>query len=307
MGARRWVVGLGIAYATVWGLGSFGYSKLATSVLIDLTANGQVTNYDGPHWMMNPLRVGSDAADLAFRQGGSIENIQISTPLLAPNHVRAKIDGAVSFGGITQIADELWIDVGFRYNPNAEIASVSGVIENAVVSGTFEGAIGSLTVDMQAADLPTYTLSVSGTKIQLPAQMINDPILRNVDLIDFDGQVTFDRVMSVTDQAPNPLQSIEFAPLQMNWGELDVTVNGDLAIDAFGIPTGRLDLSASGWQMLVQLMADAGVIDRGTVFGYSAMIGGLADENGRVNLPLIFADGQIKLGPFPLGPAPRLR
>ena len=307
MGARRWVIGLGIAYATIWGLGNFGYSKLATSVLTNLTADGQITNYVGPHWMLNPMRVGSDATDISFRQGASIESIQISTPLLAPNHVRAKIDGPVSFGNLTQIADELWIDVGFRYNPNAEIASVHGEVENAVVAGALEGAIGSLIVDMQATDLPTYAMTVSGTDIQLPVQVINNPILQNVDLIDFNGELTFDRVLSVTDQAPNPLQSIAFAPLRMNWDELDVTVNGDLQIDAFGIPTGRLDLSASGWQVLVQLMADAGMIDRGTVFGYSAMIGGLADENGRVNLPLIFADGQIKLGPFPLGPAPRLR
>ena len=307
MGARRWVIGLGIAYATIWGLGSYGYSKLAASVLTDLSANGDLVTHDDPRWMLNPLRVGSTVTDMSFRSGAAVENIGISTPLFAPNHVRADITGAVSIAGITQSADDQWIDVGFRLNPNAEIGSLQTQMTNAEITGRLQMAFGALMIDLQGTDLPTYALSASGTDIQLPAQFIDNPNLQNVELVDFDGTVTFDRVLSATDQAPNPLQSIAFAPLQTNWGELDVTVTGDLEIDAFGIPTGRLDLSASGWQMLVQLLADAGVIDRGTVFGYSAMIGGLADENGRVNLPLIFAGGQIKLGPFPLGPAPRLR
>ena len=94
--------------------------------------------------------------------------------------------------------------------------------------------------------------------------------------------------------------------LDLTWGDLRLTGRGTLDVDAQGMPTGQLDLTAQGWETVVDLLAATGVIAPQAVQTIRTL-GGLMVRDGALTLPLTFADGGVALGPIPLGAAPVIR
>ena len=94
--------------------------------------------------------------------------------------------------------------------------------------------------------------------------------------------------------------------LDLTWGDLRLTGRGTLDVDAQGMPTGQLDLTAQGWEAVVDLLAATGVIAPQSVQTIRTL-GGLMVRDGVLTLPLTFADGGMALGPIPLGAAPLIR
>lgn len=94
----------------------------------------------------------------------------------------------------------------------------------------------------------------------------------------------------------------------LTWGDLSVFVKGDLVFDR-GVPDGRLDVRIEGWRHLVGLMTATGMVKPEVGPTVERMLETLAAQSGdgtALNLPLVFAAGQMRLGPLPLGPAPWL-
>lgn len=94
----------------------------------------------------------------------------------------------------------------------------------------------------------------------------------------------------------------------LTWGGLSIFVKGDLVFDR-GVPDGRLDVRIEGWRHLVGLMTATGMVKPEVAPTVERMLETLAVQSGdgtALNLPLVFAAGQMRLGPLPLGPAPWL-
>ena len=316
MGARRWGIGLMVAFGAVWGLGTTGYHFAAKSALEQFRAQDPYFTSDAPQVMWNPLRIGTKIANIntlgGLPSGTTIENLTVSTPLTAPNRVRASLDGTAKMSGNLIESDSAWVEAGFHLNTRAEIRSLDGRLREFQSSRDEQTLVSLSSADltMRNTEGAEYEMSFAGRDVIIPslADLFADQSLNVVSSLTFDGFVEFERPISFLEDAEtNPITSIDFAPMTIIWGDLDVILTGRLDIDALGDPSGRLDMSIKGWEIPMQLLADQGVINRATVPGYSTMIGGLADAEGRVTLPLILANGQIKLGPFPMGPAPRLR
>ncbi|MFT4151797.1 MAG: DUF2125 domain-containing protein [Paracoccaceae bacterium] len=94
------------------------------------------------------------------------------------------------------------------------------------------------------------------------------------------------------------------------WGEVTVAASGDLVADASGFAEGRLVVRVRNWRTALTAAQTAGLIpenlartlERG--LQVMAVTGGNPDE---LSVPLDFAQGAARLGPIPLGAAPRLR
>ena len=66
----------------------------------------------------------------------------------------------------------------------------------------------------------------------------------------------------------------------------------------------------TGWQVIPGALQAAGAIQPDAMFVVTAMLSGLAQQDGTpevLTLPLTFRNGLISLGEWPIGPAPRLR
>ncbi|MCX8508450.1 MAG: DUF2125 domain-containing protein [Rhodobacteraceae bacterium] len=123
---------------------------------------------------------------------------------------------------------------------------------------------------------------------------------------DFDRAL--DRGLITQEPHLTALRAIDGA---FRWGPLGLAVTGDLEIDTGGTPSGRLDLSITGWRELLDLLTAAGVVSPDMASNLKNGLAAIATGTGtgatsEVKMPLLFDGGFMRLGPFPLGPAPRL-
>lgn len=129
--------------------------------------------------------------------------------------------------------------------------------------------------------------------------------------IRLDSTATFDRPLDRrATEGDLRITGLEVSSLQLSYGRLQIDGAGVLAISRSGEPEGTLDLTLRGWQGLPQAMAEAGLVTPEVAPTLMKVLAALAvgsgGKDGALRLPLIFADGQMALGPLPLGPVPRL-
>lgn len=132
-----------------------------------------------------------------------------------------------------------------------------------------------------------------------------------IDEIYLDAEATLsaplDRFVQVN---PPQLLTLTVAQGRVSWGELQFHVAGSLVPDAQGFASGTLDLRLQGWQNLPPALVALGLIQPDLEPGVTSMMAAMAQQSGDplvVQLPLTMAEGRMTVGPFPLGPAPRLR
>ena len=72
------------------------------------------------------------------------------------------------------------------------------------------------------------------------------------------------------------------------------------------MPEGTLTLDLRGWQSALRLAVSLGLLPVERLPLLSAGLAAMAEADGSASMDLVFADGQMRLGLVPLGPAPRL-
>ena len=88
---------------------------------------------------------------------------------------------------------------------------------------------------------------------------------------------------------------------------MQATGQVDRAADGFA--SGRIDFRIENWRQIPALVVALGLVRPEMGDAISRGVEALARDGGnpdRLDLPLIFADGRMSLGPLPLGAAPRL-
>ena len=106
------------------------------------------------------------------------------------------------------------------------------------------------------------------------------------------------------------LDRITLREAHLDWGPLKVSAAGELAPDGQGRAEGVVQLRIAGWQEGLAAAEAAGAVpDQARVLLRSVLesLASQSDEAGVLKLPLVMANGQMMLGPLPLGAAPRLR
>ncbi len=125
------------------------------------------------------------------------------------------------------------------------------------------------------------------------------------------ADVTFDRPwdrQALEARRPQPRQ-IDLDRLEAHWGPMRLLSTGTLSVDEQGIPSGDLALQVEAWQEFLDVAVDTGLLHPEMRDQAARIIGMLARASGNaedLDITLGFRDGSIWIGPFPLGPAPRL-
>lgn len=161
-----------------------------------------------------------------------------------------------------------------------------------------------------------YDLSASANSIALPkalravidSKQQQPAMLSRVAL---DSTLQFTHPWNLLASRATGPQLIEVTVNEMSilWGDAQLQANGHLRIDPRGYPTGKLDLVATNWQQMYQLAANANAVDPDfaqTIQNGLKVLAGMSAGENVIKAPLIFKDGQMLLGPWPIGPVPRL-
>jgi hypothetical protein len=274
-----------------------------------------------------PGRVDSHVADLSLadpRAGWSwqADSLDILQLAYKPQHIIAVLGGeqvvATPYDTFRATSDELRGSLLFRPNTRLEldhmtfeiagmkIASDAGwtsSIDRAVLA-TRQAASGQA----NAHDLAFDAENLAIPRLAEPAEGVLPAAIGKVNL---DATLGFDRPWDrSTVENDNPvLEDVEIRDISISWGELDLRGHGTLSVDAEGFAEGRIDLRARNWEQMLTVAENAGVLDptvSGAVRGGLGLLARLSGDRNALDVPLDFAGGVARLGPIPIGPAPRL-
>lgn len=201
-----------------------------------------------------------------------------------------------------------------------EIDHSSIVIRNLGVTSSmgWETAIkdGSIATRQTPTEPLHYDLAASGNVIALPTALraVIDPKHQQPATLNraaLDSTLTFTHPWNLlAPRAKTPrLTEVAVDGLTILWGDVQLQASGTLQIDPRGYPKGTLDLVATNWQEMYQLAENANVVDPDfaqTIQNGLKVLAGMSDGENVIKAPLNFANGQMLLGPWPIGPAPRL-
>ena len=161
-----------------------------------------------------------------------------------------------------------------------------------------------------------YDLAISAQGIDLPDQLraLIDPAHQQSALFDsfkLDSTLGLSNPLDLTaDRGEHPkVTEIEVKDLTIHWDDIRFLAKGTLQIGTDGYPVGKLDLTAVNWQKMYELADQSGAVDPDfapTIQNGLKVLAGMSEGEDVIEIALNFADGQMSLGPFPIGPAPRL-
>lgn len=196
--------------------------------------------------------------------------------------------------------------------------STSPDLNRATIMGTALAASGAgLDATVDAAQLALrridggteYDIALNVTRLR-PGEALRatfDPFASLpplVDGLDVDLKAAFDRPLG-TGGRPE-VTALDLREARLVWGGLRLVLSGRVDVDAEGLPEGTLTLDAEGWQAALRLAASLGLVEAEQLPLLTAGLAGMAADDGRLTLDLVLEEGGMRLGPIPLGPAPRL-
>ena len=144
------------------------------------------------------------------------------------------------------------------------------------------------------------TLRTSGT---LPQQL---------DALRADLTVAFSKpwdLSALEDSRPQPTR-IKLKLAEAKWGALELALAGTLEVAENGLPSGRLTVKARNWRDILTIAGQMNLLPESWLEHLEQALTLAAQLSGNsqtLDLPLDFRDGQMALGPIPLGPAPVIR
>lgn len=274
-----------------------------------------------------PARVDSRVADLSLadpRAGWSwrAEGLDILQLAYKPQHIIAVLGGeqvvATPYDTFRATSETLRGSILFRPNPRLELDHMTFEIADMTIASDagFAASIGrAVLATRQAAsgeafahDLTFDAENLAVPRLAGPAEGVLPAAIGKVNL---DSTLRFDRPWDrSTVENDNPvLEGVEIRDLSMTWGKLDLRGRGTLTVDAEGFAEGRIDLRARNWEEILTVAENAGALNPTVATAVRSGLGLLARLSGdrtALDVPLDFEGGVARLGPIPIGNAPRL-
>ena len=105
------------------------------------------------------------------------------------------------------------------------------------------------------------------------------------------------------------LKGLTLREARLLWGGLQIFATGDLQARADGLAEGSIALRIKGWRRLPAILLAAGLVKPGIDQTIARALEVLAEggpDPETLEVALVMAAGQMRIGPVPLGPAPRL-
>ncbi|ANP38164.1 hypothetical protein JL2886_03285 [Phaeobacter gallaeciensis] len=107
---------------------------------------------------------------------------------------------------------------------------------------------------------------------------------------------------------PQP-RRITLTQAEAHWGALALRASGNVEVDEAGRISGKVAIRAENWRDMLRMAERSGLLPTRLRSGTERILAVLAEMHGReqdLDIALSFSDGQMFLGPLPLGTAPRI-
>lgn len=210
-----------------------------------------------------------------------------------------------------------------RPGPAMELRELSGVIETLAIDAQSEWKVRAKSALVNVTEKPTdlappnsYDISVDAVDLVLPKGFVArlDPtgwLKPSVDSLRATGHAAFSSPLDRTtiEEGVLALRAVTIREAGFRWGDMELVVRGDIAVDDQGFPEGRVQVEAREWRQMIRLAQGNGVIDREIAKNITTAIEfvtALTGSGDRLSLPLGLSGGKVRIGPFAIAEAPRL-
>ena len=178
-------------------------------------------------------------------------------------------------------------------------------------------SVSGLELSMTQLETPeSYRISLHAAGLSYPDgnSTSNDPpaaIQRSFDRLAIRATVAFDRpwdLHALERRRPQPRQiSIELAEIHM--GDLGLQMVGNIAVDQTGSPSGEVTIRAADWRHALAAARASGLVhpERFNVAAHALdLVSRFGGDPETLDVTLRLREGNVALGPVPLGTMPKL-
>ncbi len=273
-----------------------------------------------------PSRVDSTITGLQLadpREGWSwrAEALDILQLAYKPQHIIAILPGeqvvATPYDTFRATSDTLRGSLLFRPNTRLELDHMTFEVANMAIRSDagWTSKIGkAVFATRQTAGTPfAHDLSFNAQNLAVPtlAASADGVLPPAIDTVVLDATLRFDRPWDrASVEGDNPvLEGVEIRDIALTWGELDLRGRGTLGVDLEGFAEGRIDLRARNWDEMLQVAEASGALNptlAGALRGGLGLLARFSGDKNALAVPLDFSGGVARLGPIPIGTAPRL-
>jgi hypothetical protein len=317
-------------YGGYWFVGRSQIQSKLSEALVEIDAGDYDLTYDTLHTKGFPSRFDTTITNLEFNDPLTATSwaapiFQLFALSYRPNEVIAvfpneqtlTVDGEV----FTLLTNDM--RASGKVRANATLAFQTATIEMDYPRiQTEEGAelaMASILAAMRLTPetIQTYDLFLEARSIELPEdvrRMIDPQNLQPaiIQSLRFDSDIDLSAPIELNGANTDPigLEAISIKEFALAWGEMSLSAIGDVTPDATGLLNGSFSISARNWQQLLDLAVATGSIPeerRLLIVGMAANIDETPHVPDTLTTTLTITDGQMALGPIPLGAAPLLR
>ncbi len=277
----------------------------------------------------NPLRLATEVQGITITSADGenrvdVPDATVSAPIYWPGHPRVRLPageiGITSYNS-TMILSHEGAEAALRLRPNTGLTLESSRIVMAtprldVVEGRIASAQAVQAFLLQLESPAQYQFDFNAADLAAGIVLRQAMRLPNAwpvmfEHFDATGAITLDRPLDRSARAGNRPQptALRIDTARAIWGDIGVTFAADVTVAAGGILTGTASLRAENWQRMLDLAQNAGTLTteiRPQIESVLTLLAGASGGGNSLDAQITITDGQMRLGFFPLGPAPRL-
>lgn len=322
------VVILALIYSGYWFVGARAVESGATDQLTQMSANGWDVGYESLETRGFPSRFDTTVKDFSVGSpDGAWRYAAPQVQALALSYDPTNIILAFPQVQTVKIADQTIEVLSERFRASVDFAANTSL---ALMSATAELDLIALQVTPETrvtadgllaairqntAFQYSYDTYFTLPNIALPREILAqiDPsgqlphLIQDVTL---DATVRLDRpldrhTLTRWQSDPGKLRGLDVRSLLVQWGDFTVSGDGSLTVDTTGLPEGKITLRLNDWQAILDTAIATGAVPAQFQFIAQSMGQTLSQGQTNLDLPIIVQNGNLSVGQFPLGPAPR--
>lgn len=256
--------------------------------------------------------------------GWSAPFLQVFSMTWKPWHIIASFpqEQVITVGGQDVVVTSTQIQASVVMVPGTDLALDRSTL---VADGLAFSAAGSWEVSATSARLATRRAPDNATAQEIGAEVTTltppsafrmalqgtSDLPEQIDRIHLDARAELSAPIDRHAGQTRPeVEALVIKEISLTWGDLLVSGKGEILPSPDGVADGRIDIRIDNWRKLVPVLVAGGIITPQVTETVTRAMELLAQQDGSpevLDVPLVFANGRMSLGPIPLGPAPMLR
>ncbi len=328
----RWLIGLMVILATLWGgywvVGSRAVDRGVRDWFTAEQAAGRTARYDTLSVAGFPSRfdLTVNGLHLESPDGAIVWDApfaQVFALTYKPWHVIAALPHMQTLGlpgeQVTLASSYLQGSLVVTPDMSAGLNRITAVGRDLVLTSDAGWSVLAAEVDFatkrDAANPLAHQIGLRVTDLAPDAGLMAGLAAKTdlppvIGLVQADATVQFSAPLDrfAGDTRPQ-VTGVTLTDARLVWGGMILTGTGAVMADAKGFAEGRIAWSLTNWQQVPPALVAAGLIKPEVELTVTRMMEVLAAQSPDpqlMTLPLVFQSGRASLGPLPLGPAPRL-